>query len=106
MACAAETHGPRGRWPLPSMASGQAGSNSRSTGRSAAAGNDRSEIAAAVDSLGPLMTKIAIKQLSLIRLHRDNQAYEWLGNGRSVPIGVRRAVRGLADALRREMQPR
>jgi hypothetical protein len=29
-----------------------------------------------------------------------------LGNGRSVPIEVRRAVRGLADALRREMQPR
>lgn len=28
-----------------------------------------------------------------------------LGNGRPVPIGVRRAVRGLADALRREMQP-
>jgi hypothetical protein len=29
-----------------------------------------------------------------------------LGNGRPVPIGVRRAVRGLADALRREMQPK
>jgi hypothetical protein len=29
-----------------------------------------------------------------------------LRNGRSVPPGVRRAVRGLADALRREMQPR
>lgn len=29
-----------------------------------------------------------------------------LGNGRPVPPGVRRAVRGLADALRREMQPR
>jgi hypothetical protein len=28
-----------------------------------------------------------------------------LGNGRSVPIEIRRAVRGLADALRREMQP-
>jgi hypothetical protein len=28
-----------------------------------------------------------------------------LGNGPSVPIEVRRAVRGLADALRREMQP-
>jgi hypothetical protein len=28
-----------------------------------------------------------------------------LGNGRPVPVGVRRAVRGLADALRREMQP-
>jgi len=28
-----------------------------------------------------------------------------LGNGRPVPIGVRRAVRGLADALRREMAP-
>jgi len=27
------------------------------------------------------------------------------GNGRSVPIEVRRAVRGLAAALRREMQP-
>jgi hypothetical protein len=26
-----------------------------------------------------------------------------LGNGRPVPVGVRRAVRGLADALRREM---
>ena len=29
-----------------------------------------------------------------------------LDNGRPVPIGVRRAVRGLADALRREMAPR
>ncbi len=28
-----------------------------------------------------------------------------LDNGRPVPIGVRRAVRGLADALRREMAP-
>jgi hypothetical protein len=28
-----------------------------------------------------------------------------LGNGRSVPIEVRRAVRGLAEALRRAMQP-
>jgi hypothetical protein len=28
-----------------------------------------------------------------------------LDNGRSVPIEVRRAVRGLADALRRQMQP-
>lgn len=28
-----------------------------------------------------------------------------LGNGRPVPVGVRRAVRGLADALRREMEP-
>jgi hypothetical protein len=28
-----------------------------------------------------------------------------LGNGRPVPIGMRRAVRGLADALRREMRP-
>lgn len=28
-----------------------------------------------------------------------------LGNGRSVPIELRRAVRGLADALRRQMQP-
>jgi hypothetical protein len=28
-----------------------------------------------------------------------------LGNGRPVPIGMRRAVRGLAVALRREMQP-
>jgi hypothetical protein len=28
-----------------------------------------------------------------------------LGNGRPVPIEIRRAVRGLADALRREMQP-
>ena len=28
-----------------------------------------------------------------------------LGNGRPVPVGVRRAVRGLANALRREMQP-
>jgi hypothetical protein len=28
-----------------------------------------------------------------------------LGNGRPVPAGVRSAVRGLADALRREMQP-
>jgi hypothetical protein len=27
-----------------------------------------------------------------------------LGNGRSVPIELRRAVRGLADALRREME--
>ncbi len=29
-----------------------------------------------------------------------------LDNGRPVPIGVRRTVRGLADALRREMAPR
>jgi hypothetical protein len=29
-----------------------------------------------------------------------------LGNGRSLPIELRRAVRGLADALRRQMQPR
>jgi hypothetical protein len=29
-----------------------------------------------------------------------------LGNGRSVPIELRRAVRHLADALRREMDPR
>jgi hypothetical protein len=29
-----------------------------------------------------------------------------LGNGRPVPIEVRRAVRHLADALRREMDPR
>jgi hypothetical protein len=29
-----------------------------------------------------------------------------LGNGRPVPPGVRRAVRGLADALRRELEPR
>jgi hypothetical protein len=28
-----------------------------------------------------------------------------LRNGRPVPIEIRRAVRGLADALRREMQP-
>lgn len=28
-----------------------------------------------------------------------------LGNGRSVPIELRHAVRGLADALRREMKP-
>lgn len=28
-----------------------------------------------------------------------------LGNGRPVPIELRRAVRGLADALRRAMQP-
>ena len=28
-----------------------------------------------------------------------------LDNGRPMPIGVRRAVRGLADALRREMAP-
>jgi hypothetical protein len=28
-----------------------------------------------------------------------------LGAGRSVPIELRRAVRGLADALRRQMQP-
>jgi hypothetical protein len=28
-----------------------------------------------------------------------------LGNGRSVPIEIRRAVRGLADVLRRETQP-
>jgi hypothetical protein len=29
-----------------------------------------------------------------------------LSNGRSVPIELRRAVRHLADALRREMDPR
>jgi hypothetical protein len=28
-----------------------------------------------------------------------------LDNGRSVPIEIRRAVRGLANALRRQMQP-
>lgn len=28
-----------------------------------------------------------------------------LGSGRPVPVAVRRAVRGLADALRREMEP-
>ncbi|WP_433291554.1 hypothetical protein ACQPZQ_02410 [Pseudonocardia sp. CA-142604] len=29
-----------------------------------------------------------------------------LGNGRPVPVGVRRAIRGLADALRQELDPR
>jgi hypothetical protein len=34
-----------------------------------------------------------------------NAAAIELGNGRPVPVGVRRAIRGLADALRQEMQP-
>lgn len=29
-----------------------------------------------------------------------------LANGRGLPIGLRRAVRGLADAIRRELDPR
>jgi 2'-5' RNA ligase len=39
--------------------------------------NNRSEIADALDSIGPLTTKATVGRLSLIRLHRDNQAYEW-----------------------------
>jgi hypothetical protein len=38
-------------------------------------------------------------------LHATATANE-LGNGRGVPIGIRRAVRGLADAIRRELDPR
>jgi hypothetical protein len=84
------------------------GSNSRYD-RARPVGDREAAEARALYTIGDLVTDypgISSRDVALQVAAVLQEMSVELGNGRPVPVGVRRAVRGLADALRREMQPK